>query len=123
MVQKLEITGEHYTVDDNLKKYIMRKIGRLDKYLSRHSRESAHIEVRLKEHSTKGKKQCIANVTLHLPHETINIKESTLNMYAAIDIVQAKLKQQMQRYKDMHGGGKLRRRLFRRSREAVNAEL
>ena len=110
MVQKLEIAGEHYVIDDNLKKYITRKIGRLDKYLSKHSRESAHLEVRLKE-----EKVCVANVTLHLPQETINIKESTLNMYAAVDIVQAKLKQQIQRYKDMHSNGKLHRKLFRRS--------
>lgn len=115
MVQKLEIAGEHYVIDDNLRKYITRKIGRLDKYLSKHSRESAHLEVRLKEEKAAGKKLCVANVTLHLPKETINIKESTLNMYAAIDIVQAKLKQQIQQYKDMHSNGKLHRKLFRRS--------
>jgi ribosomal subunit interface protein len=119
MVQKLEIAGEHYVVDENLRKYITRKIGRLDKYLSKHSRQSAHLEVRLKEEKNSGKKQCVANVTLHLPHETINIKESTLNMYAAIDIVQAKLKQQIQRYKDQHSNGKLHRRLFARQREHV----
>jgi putative sigma-54 modulation protein len=118
MVQKLEITGEHYEVDDNLHKYITRKIGRLDKYMSKHSRESAHLEVRLKEQKADGKKQCVANVTLHLPKETIVVKESTLNMYAAIDIIQAKLKQQMQRYKDLHSSGKLHRRLFGRSHGA-----
>jgi putative sigma-54 modulation protein len=121
MVQKLEITGEHYTVDENLRKYITRKIGRLDKYLSRHSKDSAHLEVRLKEHKSNGRKECIANVTLHLPHETINIKESTLNMYAAVDIVQAKLKHQIQRYKDLHGGGKLHRRLFSRNSRGIVA--
>lgn len=121
MVQKLEITGEHYTVDENLRKYITRKIGRIDKYLSKHSRESAHLEIRLKEHKASGKKECTANVTLHLPHGTINIKESTLNMYAAVDIVQAKLKHQIQRYKDMHGSGKLHRRVFSRSSRGIVA--
>ncbi len=121
MVQKLEITGEHYEVDANLHKYITRKIGRLDKYLNRHSRESAHLEVRLKEEKANGKKQCVANVTLHLPKETIVVKESTLNMYAAIDIIQAKLKQQMQRYKDLHTSGKLHRRLFGRRHGTISA--
>lgn len=116
MVQRLEISGEHLEIDDALRKYIMRKIGRLDKYLSRHTRESAHIEVRLKEQKKGGKKECICNVTMHLPHETINVKEGTMNMYAAVDIVQAKLKQQMQRYKDLHASGKLHRRLFSRAR-------
>jgi ribosomal subunit interface protein len=121
MVQKLEIVGEHYAVDENLRKYISRKIGRIDKYLSKHSRQSAHLEVRLKEHKARGKKECIANVTLHLPHETINIKESTLNMYAAVDIVQAKLKHQIQRYKDLHSSGKLHRKLFSRSGRGIVA--
>jgi ribosomal subunit interface protein len=94
MVQKLEIAGEHYEIDENLRKYVTRKIGRLDKYLSKHSRESAHIEVRMKEQRSNGQKQ--------------------LNMYAAIDIVQAKLKHQMQRYKELHSNGKLRRHLFTR---------
>src|SRR5690348_5501700 len=114
MVHKLDIAGEHYTIDANLRKYVNRKLGRIDKYLSRHCRESAHMEVRMKEHLSNGKKQCIAQLTLHLPKETINLKESTLNMYAAIDILQAKLKQQVQRYKELHADGKLRRRLFSR---------
>jgi ribosomal subunit interface protein len=116
MVQKLEIAGEHYTVDEKLKKYITRKLGRLDKYLSKHARESAHMEVRLKEHKNRGQKACIAQVTLHLPHDTINIKESTINMFAAIDIVEAKLKQQIQRHKELHSTGKMHRRLFSRNR-------
>jgi ribosomal subunit interface protein len=116
MVQKLEIAGDRYTIDDNLHKYITKKLGRLDKYLSKHARASAHLEVRLKEHTSGGKKQCIASITMYLPHDTINIKESTLNMYAAIDIIQVKLKQQIQRYKDLHTAGKLHRRLFSRSR-------
>jgi putative sigma-54 modulation protein len=121
MVQKLEIAGERYTVDENLRKYITKKLGRLDRYLSKHARESAHLEVRLKEHRADGKKQCIASITLYLPHDTINIKESTLNMYAAIDIIQAKLKQQIQRYKERHTTGKLHRRLFSRSRGQMPA--
>ncbi len=119
MVQKLEITGEHYTVDDKLRKYITRKLGRLDKYLSKYSRESAHLEVRLKEHKSRGQKLCTAQVTLHLPHDTVAIKESTVNMYAAVDIVEAKLKQQIRRYRDLHGPGKLRRRILARSRKPI----
>jgi ribosome-associated translation inhibitor RaiA len=51
-----------------------------------------------------------------LPHDTINIKESTINMFAAIDIVEAKLKQQIQRHKELHSTGKMHRRLFSRNR-------
>lgn len=116
MLRKFEIRSVHTTVDDNLRKYVTKKIGRLDKYLSRHQRDSAHAEVSLKESKAKDKKQCTCEVTLHLPHETVNIEESTLNMYAAVDIVEAKLKQQIKKYKDVHGSGKVHRHLFARLR-------
>lgn len=120
MVQKVEITGEHFAIDDSLRKYITKKLGRLDRYMHKHSRASAHLDVRLKEQKNKGQKLCVLNATLHLPHETINIKESTLNMYAAVDIVQVKLKQRIQKYKDLHATGKQHRRLFARARSGVS---
>ena len=92
MLQKFELRGVHTTIDDNLKKYATKKIGHLDKYLPRHHRDSVHAEVSLKESKAKDKKQCTCEVTLHLPHETINLQESTVNMYAAVDIVETKLK-------------------------------
>jgi ribosome-associated translation inhibitor RaiA len=53
-------------------------------------------------------------VTLHLPHQSIIIKERALNMFAAVDIAEVKLKQQLQKYKDLHGSGKFHRHLFGR---------
>lgn len=115
MIQRFDITSVHTTIDDKLNKYIIKKIGNLDRYVPRRSRESAHAEVRLKEEkalkSAGHKNQCTCEVTLHLPHEIINVSESTLNMYAAIDIVEAKLKQQIMKYKQLHASGALHRKL------------
>ncbi len=117
MIKKFEIQGVHADVDDKLRAYVTRKIGGLDKYLSRHSRESAHAEVHLKETKrTKTNDHCHCEVTLYLPHQTIIVKESALNMYAAVDIVEAKLKLQLKKYKDLHENGKTRRHLFARLR-------
>jgi putative sigma-54 modulation protein len=117
MIQKFEIQGVHTLVDDKLRAYVNKKIGGLDRYISRHSRESAHAEVHLKENKkTKNNDHCRCEVTLYLPHQTIIVKESALNMYAAVDIVEAKLKQQLQKYKDLHGNGKTHRHLFARLR-------
>jgi len=116
MIQKFEIQGVHTLVDDKLRAYVTRKIGGLDRYISRHSRASAHAEVHLKETKAKAADTCRCEVTLYLPHQTIIIKESALNMYAAVDIVEAKLKQQLQKYKDLHGNGKTQRHLFARFR-------
>ncbi|MEK7059491.1 MAG: ribosome-associated translation inhibitor RaiA [Patescibacteria group bacterium] len=116
MIQKFEIRGVHTVVDDKLRAYVNKKIGGLDRYISRHNRESAHGDVHLKEGKTKNNNHFICEVTLHLPHQTIVVKESALNMYAAVDIVEAKLKQQLQKYKDLHGSGKAHRHLFARFR-------
>lgn len=116
MIKKLEITGVHISLDADLKKYARSKIGKLDKYLPRNARESAHAEVFLKESKTKNKKQCTCEVVLQLPHEQVTAKESTINMYAAIDIVEAKLKNQIKKYKDTHGTRGLHRKVLARLR-------
>jgi ribosomal subunit interface protein len=120
MLQKFEISGIHTEVGSNLHKYITKKLGRVDKYLSRHIRESAHLEVRLKEGKQGGKKMCTCDAVLHLPQETIKISESTINMFAAVDIVQAKLKQQIEKYKELHSDARRHRRLFSRAKVLVS---
>jgi ribosomal subunit interface protein len=114
MLKKFEIQGVHTELDDKLRAHVTRKIGALDRYISRHNRESAHMEVHLKETKKKGNDHCRCEATLYLPHQTIVVKESAVNMYAAVDIVEAKLKQQLQKYKDLHGNGKMQRHLFAR---------
>lgn len=116
MLQKFEIQGVHTTVDDSLRKYVNRKIGDLDRYLSKHNRESAHGVVILRESKSKKTDHCTCEVILHLPHQNIVVKESAMNMYAVVDIVEAKLKLQIKKYKDKHGNGKMHRHLFNRFR-------
>ncbi len=102
MIKKLEVDGVHTVLTADLKKYVTRKIGKLDTYMPRKARESAHIEVKLKESKAKDKKQCTCEVIMHLPLQVFTVKESTLNMYAAVDIVEAKLKNQLKKYKEIH---------------------
>jgi len=111
MIQKLEIEGVHYEINDELHKYVVKKIGKLDQYMSYHVRESAHAEVKLKESKVKSRTQAACEVVLYLPHEVMTTKETTLNMYAAVDIVEAKLKNQLKRYKSKHSP-RLHRRIF-----------
>lgn len=108
MINKLEIAGIHTDADTDIQKYVKKKIGKLDSYMPRHARKSAHAEVKLKEAKSKDKKQCTVEVVLHVPGETVTAKETTVNMYAAIDIVEEKLKTQLKKYKDQNSakGGK-----------------
>ncbi len=118
MIQKLEINGVHTVLTDDLKKYITKKIGKLDRYMPRHARESAHAEIFVKELSVKGKKQNVCEVVLHLPSSTMMTKEATINMFAAVDIVEAKLKNQLKKYKDTHNAHRIHRRVLLRLRRS-----
>ena len=116
MLQKFEVQGVHTEINDSLHKYVNRKIGSLDRYLSRHDRESAHGEVILRESKSKSTDHCSCEAILHLPNQTVVAKERAMNMYAAVDIVEAKLKQQIKKYKEKHENGKSRRHVFARFR-------
>jgi putative sigma-54 modulation protein len=119
MIQKLEVQGVHYKIEDKLNDYVNRKIGKLDKYMSKHSRQSAHAQVKLKESKAKDKQQFTCEVILNLPKETLTVKETTVNIYAAVDIVETKLKNLLKKYKETHESGhRLRRKIVGRIRRA-----
>lgn len=102
MISKLEIVSNGVELNDDIKKYVDKKIGRLDRYMGKHAKKSAHAEVKLRLEKSKKKDKLMAEVVLHVPGEILTAKEATLNIYAAIDIVEAKLKNQLKKYKDKH---------------------
>jgi len=122
MLQKFELKGVHTNIDEQLRTYATKKIGRLDKYLPRHHRDSVHTVVELKEGKARDKKHYCCDVTMHLPHGDVNVQEKAYNMYEAIDIVETKLKQAIRKYKDQHANGKLARHLAGRLRRSPVAE-
>jgi ribosomal subunit interface protein len=121
MIEKLEITAVHTDLTPELKKYVTRKIGKLDTYLPKHARESAHAEVFLKEAKLKTRKQYTCEVVVSLPHDRLTVQESTMNMFAAVDIVEAKLRNQFKKYKETHSSLKIHRRVISRLRRTEPA--
>lgn len=117
MIDLITITGVKYHVDDTTKKYVIKKIGRLDRYLPRHARKSVNAEIILKEVNRSHGNKYEAEVIVHIPGKILTAKDSTVNMLAAVDIVEAKLAAQMHKYKsitkDHSGGGTMLMRLKR----------
>lgn len=99
MITTIEVTGIKYDVDDTTKKYVLKKIGKLDRYLPRHARESVNAEVRLKEVNRANGNKYEVEVTINVPEKVITASDSTLNMLAAVDIVEAKIVTQLRKYK------------------------
>ena len=103
MIKQLSIVGTDVELGDDIKKYITKKIGKLDRYIPRHARKSVHAEIRMRENthkSTQSSNKYECEVTVHVPHQQVAAKEATLNMFAAVDIVETKLRNQLRRYKE-----------------------
>jgi|AntRauTorcE11897_2_1112592.scaffolds.fasta_scaffold00116_30 ribosomal subunit interface protein len=116
MIKKFEITGKKTKVTPDLQKYITRKIGKLDRFLPRQARESAHAEVIMKESSNKGKKTYTCEVILSVPQDKITVSQSTMNPFAAIDIAEDTLKNRIRKYKETHGTQRLHKKVLARMR-------
>lgn len=120
MISHIDISGIHYEVSEDLKKYVTKKVSKLDKFAPRHARKSIKAEVKLSELKTKSdRNQC--EIIIYLPEQQLVAKEATVNMFAAIDIAETKIKTQLKRYKQTHGGDMqdhrgVLRRLFRGQR-------
>ena len=100
MITNVEITGVgSYTVDESTKKYVLKKVGSLERLAPRHARKSMHADVKLAEvNRDKGNKYEV-EVILTVPDRRLTAKDSTMNILAAIDIVEAKLASQLRKYK------------------------
>lgn len=102
MLTQIEITGVNLDLGEDIKKYARKKIGALDKYLPRHARKTAHAEVKLRQTNNRLGNKYECEIIVTLPEKQLAAKESTMNMFAAVDIVEQKLKNQFIKYKQEH---------------------
>lgn len=100
MIAHMDITGIKCDVDTPLKSYIMKKIGRLDRFLPKHARDTARADVKIRylDQPNGNKYECY--IVLDVPEAQINASDTTMNAFAAVDIVEEKLKNQLKKYKD-----------------------
>jgi ribosomal subunit interface protein len=103
MIANIEITGVGgYVPDESTKKYIRKRIGGLDKKATKHARKTMRAEVKLAEvNRDKGNKYEVEAIII-IPDQRIIAKDSTMNILAATDIVEAKLAAQLRKYKEEH---------------------
>ncbi len=99
MVTPIKITGIGYEVDDNTRKYVEKRISRLERYIPKHARRSLTGEVKLAEVNNDHGNKYQVEVILNLPGKVITAKDSTGNALAAVDIVEAKIQTQLRDYK------------------------
>ena len=120
MIERIDIDGVHTEVSAELRKYVGKRIGRLDRYVPRHIRSSMRAEIKLKEGPSKNEAERTCEVILHLPQELLRVEETTINMFAAVDIVERRLQNLLKKYKEQHTNPRLHQRLIARLKHRVS---
>jgi len=123
MITSIQVTGIAYEVDEPTRKYVIKKIGRLDRYLPRHARKTASAEVKLVQVDHDHGNKYEAEVILNIPGKTVTAKDSTGNILAAVDIVEAKIVAQLRDYKEANIAHVGNRGVMSRFKQSFNREL
>ena len=97
---RCEVTARNYDADEKVKDYAEDKIGNLEKYLPRRVRGNLSAVVLL-EDDPNGREdnRFVCEVVMLVNGTKMVSREGTVNIYAAIDIVEAKLRSQCSKYK------------------------
>lgn len=100
MIEKIDITGNGFKVEDSFRKYVQKRLGKLDRYLPRGSKKDVIAKVIVSEiGKSKGEKYEIS-VAMDIPGgKVIAAKDECSNVFAGVDLVEAKLTGQIRRYK------------------------
>lgn len=118
MIDAITMTGVKFELDETTKRYVTKKIGRLDRYLPKHARKSASADVKLKQVNRDHGNKYEVEVIISIPDKTVLAKDSTVNVLAAVDIVEAKLVNQLRKYKQITTPHLLHRGILGRLRGA-----
>ncbi|MHB0888164.1 ribosome hibernation-promoting factor, HPF/YfiA family [Acidithiobacillus sp.] len=92
---QLTITGQHLDLTDALKSYVTEKLGRVDHYFDHVI--DGHVVLKYTAHE---KLPNAAEVTVHAPGRTFHAESEDQDMYAAIDLLAAKLEVQVRNHKE-----------------------
>ncbi len=110
---QLVIKGRNIEVNDRLREYVEKKIGKMSKFLP----DLQEIRVELaEEKSRKTSERQVVQVTMRSNGTLLRAEERNSDIYAAIDAVADKLHGQINRFK-----GKRRRKMERAQVAAVEA--
>ena len=105
---KILLTGRKYDIDKELKKYVNRKLGGLDKYLPRqHKAIQMTVEI-FRDPSGKEDNRYKVKAVLEVPGPDMIAETATINPHSAVDIVEQKLKLQIRKYKDKQSPSRFR---------------
>ncbi len=100
MIDKIDLSGNNYEISDGFKKYAIKHIGKLDRFLPRGSKKDIVAKVVITEVGKSHNNKYSISVAMEIPGgKVITAKDECSNVFAGIDILEAKLKGQIRRFK------------------------
>ena len=100
MIEKVDISGNGYKVEDGLRKYTAKRLGKLDRYLPKGSKKDVVVKAVVSEIGKNRLDKYEISVAMEIPGgKVIAAKDECSNVFAGIDLVEAKLTGQIRRYK------------------------
>jgi putative sigma-54 modulation protein len=95
---QLTITGKNIEINDTLRNYVEKKIGRLDRYLP--NVIDGRVELEKDEGARAAEDRQVAQVTLRTKNAVLRAEEASNDIFASIDGVVEKMQRQADRYKN-----------------------
>jgi ribosomal subunit interface protein len=100
MISKVDISGSNYKIEENFKKYVQKKIGKLDRYLPRAHKKDVVAKVVVTEVNRDHGNKYEISAAMEIPGgKVIAAKDECSNVFAGVDIIEAKLTGQIRRFK------------------------
>ncbi len=100
MIEKIEISGNGYKVEEPFRKYTEKRIGKLDRYLPRGSKKDIVCKVVVAEIGKGKNDKYEISAAMEIPGgKVIAARDECSNVFAGVDLVEAKLTGQIRRYK------------------------
>ena len=100
MIEKIEINGKGYKIEEPFKKYVIKRLGKLDRYLPRRAKKDVSAKVMVKEIGKGKTEKYEISAALDVKGgKVLAAKDECSNVFAGVDLVEAKLTGQIRRYK------------------------
>lgn len=100
MIDKIDITGNNFKTDETFRKYVEKRIGKLDRYLPHNCKKDVVVKVIITETERAHGEKFEVSVAMDIPGgKVIAAKDDCTNVFAGIDLVEAKLTGQIRRFK------------------------
>ena len=105
MIENIDISGSNYKVEEGFQKYVMKRLGKLDRYLPRDNRKdvAAKVVVTQVDRSHVNKYEITASLDIpcssYIYGKVLFAKDETSNVFAGVDLIEAKLEGQIRRFK------------------------